>query len=409
MKMSIIMNFATLFQAFEMAGEELVIVGGAVRDLLLGSNPKDVDFSTSALPEKTTQILEQAGFKVFPLGIEFGTVATIVNGLQVEITTYRPKETYIPGSRKPEVKFGKDLVADLARRDLSMNAMALRSDCTLVDPFNGKADMEQKILQVPVPSGEPADLWTRGVLMDDPLRILRIARFAGRLRMQPSSLVTEQAKLVVAGLADISRERWKAELDKMTLGASSIGWLWLSEIGALQLMLPKFKAIDWAAWQEVANKMPKKETLRWAALLSIARMEASEMKSFRWSNAELAEVAGLMVIPGDLSTLGLRRWIANAQGDLMDILEVAKAISVYHTSINVYEETVGQAMSIVSNANPVPVLPDGFGRVLMADLGLRGVQVGNAMTKVKTAIIDGNLANNKPADYYVSFLKENAQ
>lgn len=407
--MNIIMNFKSLFEAFEMAGEELVIVGGAVRDLLLGIDPKDVDFSTSALPDQTTQILEQAGFKVFPLGIEFGTVATIVNGLQVEITTYRPKETYVAGSRKPEVKFGRDLIADLARRDLTMNAMALRSDGTLVDPFGGKADLEQGTLRVPVPAEEPADLWTRGVLSDDPLRILRVARFAGRLRMMPSALVTEQAKLVAPGLADISRERWKAELDKMVLGTCAIGFKWLKEIGALNLMLPKLETIDWDTWQAVANKMPKNQNQRWAALLALSEIEVSAMKSLRWSNAELAEVTALMAIPGDLSHLGLRRWIAAAQTNLVDILEVGKAISLYHTNQDIYANAVGQIMDIATHANPVPVLPDAFGRTLMIDLGLKGIAVGTAMVKVKVAIIDGNIANNKPADYYVSFLKENAQ
>ena len=136
-------SYAGLFGFFEAEGEELVIVGGAVRDLVAAAAlpaKLDVDFATSALPEKTIDILKKRKLRFFTTGIRFGTISTIhaASGRMLELTTYRPDESYTVGSRKPEVTFGTSLEADLIRRDLSINAMALRSDGTIVDLFGGR-------------------------------------------------------------------------------------------------------------------------------------------------------------------------------------------------------------------------------------------------------------------------------
>ncbi len=173
---------AGLFGFFEAEGEELVIVGGAVRDIISAAAlpaKLDVDFATSALPEKTIEILKKNKLRFFTTGIRFGTISTIHadSGRMLELTTYRPDESYTPGSRKPEVSFGTSLEADLIRRDLSINAMALRSDGSIVDLFGGREAIAARRLEVPGGGLER----TRIILRDDPLRILRIARFAARL------------------------------------------------------------------------------------------------------------------------------------------------------------------------------------------------------------------------------------
>src|SRR5512147_1976439 len=132
-----------LFEIFRRAGHELYLVGGAVRDHLLGApleRLQDLDFATSAMPADSARILRAVQLQVFTVGSRFGTVGTIVavGGLrrEIQITTYRG-EVYANGSRKPRVTFGKDLESDLARRDFSINAMAMTADRSLIDPFGG--------------------------------------------------------------------------------------------------------------------------------------------------------------------------------------------------------------------------------------------------------------------------------
>ena len=119
-----------LFKAFNGAGHELFYVGGYVRDKLRGVASDDIDFATSATPEQTMATLQRAGFKVIPIGIEFGTIQTLVDGEKVEITTYRCDESYTKGSRHPTVSWGDELVQDLARRDFTFNAIAIANSAT---------------------------------------------------------------------------------------------------------------------------------------------------------------------------------------------------------------------------------------------------------------------------------------
>lgn len=189
-------KFEKLFDAFESAGEELYFVGGFVRDYLQaqmqddptiggdGSSQmkelwfgvelgdKDVDFATSALPEKTIEILKKNELKAIPIGIEFGTVQTIFDNMKVEITTYRCAESYVKGDRKPLVKFGKDIKEDLARRDFTINAMAMDRNKEIVDPFGGFECLVRGMIMTP--------MGAEVSFTDDPLRMLRGVRFEAR-------------------------------------------------------------------------------------------------------------------------------------------------------------------------------------------------------------------------------------
>src|SRR3990167_333602 len=153
-----------LFGIFNAAGHELFYVGGYVRDRLLNKESNDTDFATSALPEETVRLLVENGFKAIPIGIEFGTVQTMVDDLKVEITTYRCAESYTKGSRKPGVTFGNKIEEDLSRRDFTFNAIAMREDGSLVYPFNGAVDLKAGIIRTPI---DPAISFG-----DDPLRML---------------------------------------------------------------------------------------------------------------------------------------------------------------------------------------------------------------------------------------------
>src|SRR5438552_11880469 len=148
-------------------GAELFLVGGLVRDLLLAAplGRRDLDFATSALPPRTERALRAAGGKVYKIGEKFGTIGAIFGDLHVEVTTYRA-EAYQAGSRKPEVAFGRDLSDDLARRDFTINAMALDPRAgDIIDPFGGQRDLSSGIVRA---VGDPVARFR-----EDPLRLLR--------------------------------------------------------------------------------------------------------------------------------------------------------------------------------------------------------------------------------------------
>ena len=162
-----------LGRLFASHGHELALVGGPVRDVFLGRSPGDLDLTTDATPARVLEIIDGWADQFWTVGIEFGTVGMRKGSEIFEITTYR-SEQYTGRSRKPDVEYGKSLTEDLSRRDFTVNAMAARlPGLELVDPFGGMADLRSKVLRTP---GPPEVSFG-----DDPLRILRAARFTAQL------------------------------------------------------------------------------------------------------------------------------------------------------------------------------------------------------------------------------------
>jgi poly(A) polymerase len=226
----------TLGQAFAQAGQELALVGGPVRDLLLGRPVNDLDFATSARPDATQAILAAWGNKVWDVGKAFGTVAARRGNAIVEVTTYRT-ETYEPTSRKPVVEYGDSLAGDLSRRDFTVNAMAVRLDSLeFVDPFGGLADLALKVLRTPVAASQSFD--------DDPLRIMRAARFAAQLGFEVSEEVISAMGAMADRLEIVSAERIRAELVKLLLAGQPRSGLELMVFtGVADVVLPELPAL----------------------------------------------------------------------------------------------------------------------------------------------------------------------
>lgn len=200
-----------LGRLFEAAGHELSLVGGPVRDELLGRHAGDWDLTTDAHPEKTLELLSDWADATWDVGIRFGTVGGQRKGLKVEITTYRT-EAYVDDSRKPEVRYGTSLEEDLYRRDFTVNAMAVRLPSgDLVDPFNGLADVMAGVLRTP---GTPQMSFS-----DDPLRMLRAARFASQLGFKVSPEVVIAMTEMAERISIVSAERIQVEFSKLLLGA----------------------------------------------------------------------------------------------------------------------------------------------------------------------------------------------
>ena len=237
---AVVAPFSELFERFEKAGFQLYAVGGCVRDWCLGKTPKDIDFTTDATPSETSKLLASHGMKVIPVGEAFGTIATLIGRESYEITSFRVKESYTKGSRHPRVCYGHDLSQDLERRDLTINAMAVDRHGNLVDPFDGAGDLERGILRVPRSSLER----TIEIFSDDPLRILRLARFLARLNFTVASEATQAARHSAGTILEVSHERWFAELNGLLHAPYvSRAITWLSETGVLGLLLPEVEAL----------------------------------------------------------------------------------------------------------------------------------------------------------------------
>jgi poly(A) polymerase len=262
-----------LRQAFASEGHALYLVGGPVRDALLGRAVSDLDFATDAPPPNIKHVLRKAGAdSIYAVGEKFGTVGGIFGSTTVEITTYR-SEAYTAGSRKPAVEFGTSLEGDLARRDLTINAMALDlSSGEVIDPFGGQSDLTGRTVRA---VGNAADRF-----MEDPLRLMRAVRFSAQLDFEIDPDTALAIREVSPALASISRERVHQEMDRILTSAKpAYGIRLLCELGLMQYAAPEILSMQGTRNDSLQHKdvfehtlivmsrVPPDLHLRWAALL----------------------------------------------------------------------------------------------------------------------------------------------
>ena len=227
-----------LGRLFTAQGHEIALVGGWVRDALLGRGgpADDLDLATSAHPEQTLVLLEGWADAVWTVGQAFGTIAARKGPHTIEITTYRA-ESYDPGSRKPRVAYGDSLVGDLHRRDFTVNAMALTLPTPeFVDPFSGLEHLVSRVLRTP---GTPEDSFS-----DDPLRMMRAARFAAQLQFDVDPSVVSAMTRMADRIEIVSVERIRDELTRLLLAPHPRGGLeLLVRTGLAQRVLPELPAL----------------------------------------------------------------------------------------------------------------------------------------------------------------------
>ncbi|MEN9504139.1 MAG: hypothetical protein RI958_65 [Actinomycetota bacterium] len=238
-----------LVDRFAAAGVPLFLVGGTVRDLLADVQRADfdIDATTPARPEQIKRLLHGWADAIWTQGERFGTIGALKRDIApdgsivertYEITTHRA-EAYVDHSRKPEVEFSDDIEADLSRRDFTVNAMALEltaSSPTLIDPFGGAADLMMRVLRTPL---APAESFS-----DDPLRMLRAARFIARFQLVPEPELVEAVQAMGERLEIVSAERIRDELDKLIVTPSPTAGLWFCvDTGLAQHFLPELPAM----------------------------------------------------------------------------------------------------------------------------------------------------------------------
>ena len=446
-----------LFEIFRRAGHELYLVGGAVRDHLLGApleRLQDLDFATSALPADSARILRAVQLQVFTVGSRFGTVGTIVaaGGLrrEIQITTYRG-EVYSNGSRKPRVTFGKDLESDLARRDFSINAMAMTADRSLIDPFGGERDLRRHTLRT---VGEP-----RVIFHEDPLRMLRAARFIATLGMQPEAEVVDVVRELAGEILTVSRERWLLEMNKLLVGAvAADGLAFLANSGMLAHLWPaghamvEFRADQgryhhkalWPHTLGVVSQAPARVAVRWAALLHDAGKVATRSvdgdgdvhfygheavgagivdeaaRRFRFDRALHQRVRTLVSLhqrpalyDGSWTDGAVRRLIRDAGDALEDLLDLSRADVTSHRP-GVREGVLARlaelhvrTADIIRKDGQTPLLPKGIGQAIIAHFGIApGPGVGALKDRLEQAVLDGALPRDGTPDAYLAYLEQ---
>jgi poly(A) polymerase len=351
---------------FRAAGHRLYLVGGSVRDLLLGRDIDrlDFDFTTDATPDAVKSIVAPETDNLWTQGERFGTIAALRNGRTLEITTHRA-EAYDPESRKPDVKFSSDVLVDLSRRDFTINAMALEltSDApTLVDPYNGLQDLTARILRTPL---SPEVSFT-----DDPLRMLRAARFISALDVVPTQGLMDAVRSLSERLSIVSAERIRDEFDKLIVTDSpGLGLRFAVEYGLADRFLPELPALSleqdpihrhkdvlthtFAVVDNVRREMPGEFRItRLAALFHDigkprtrkvlpgkgmtfyhhevvgARMTKERLRALRYSNDDIERITQLVFLSGRFHTYqmgwtdsAVRRYVRDA-GDVLTELNV---------------------------------------------------------------------------------------
>jgi len=244
---------------FAAAGHELHLVGGSVRDALLGRLGDDLDFATSARPDETLKLVSGWAESTWTTGAEFGTIGCQRRGLRLEITTYRA-DSYDRVSRNPVVRYGDDLIDDLKRRDFSMNAMAVSvPDHHFTDPYHGLRDLAAKRVMTP---GEPADSFA-----DDPLRMLRAARFAAQLGFTIAGPVLAAMSVMAPDLDRITAERIRDEFSKLLCAQNPIvGLRILVDYGLADRFLPELAGLKLEIDEHAQHKDVYEHTLSVVAI-----------------------------------------------------------------------------------------------------------------------------------------------
>jgi tRNA nucleotidyltransferase (CCA-adding enzyme) len=251
---------------------DIYLVGGSVRDMILGIEPIDYDFTTPYLPEEVENRIREVGKKPYCVGKRFGTIGMKVNGLMIEITTFR-QEKYEEGNRKPEVRYVSNIEEDLSRRDLTINAIAYDGS-NFIDPFGGRKDLEQNLIKCVGKASER--------FKDDPLRMLRVARFSSKFFGAVIDEETEEsAKQLNYKILEVSKERWVAELDKLlTYDYIEIGLNYLMRTNLMNFIIPElslqknynqnspYHSLNlWEHTLKLTKSLPIDIELRWAGLL----------------------------------------------------------------------------------------------------------------------------------------------
>jgi poly(A) polymerase len=319
-----------LSDAFAAAGYQIYLVGGIVRDLIARRQrgAPDIDLTTDATPEEIERLLAGRTDSVWKQGARFGTIGCRIGRRVFEITTHR-SEAYLSESRKPIVTFSRRVEDDLSRRDFTVNAMALSlPDGKLIDPFGGRDDLESHVLRTPL---APAVS-----LSDDPLRMLRAARFVAGYALAPDAEIETAIAALRDRLAIVSRERIRDELDKLLTVPDPVpGFALLQRTALLDEFIPELSRADAAAF-DLVRAVDGIERRRAALFASIAdrSVVAARARALKYSALEVDNIGAMLSAVDALAALdsidppNVRRWVRAAGPVLDDAIALAEAMQI---------------------------------------------------------------------------------
>jgi len=412
-----------LAKKFAEAGFTLALVGGPVRDAILGRLGNDLDFTTNAKPDETKSIIKKGADSIWETGREFGTIAAQFGDVTVEITTYR-SEKYETQSRNPEVKFGDNIEGDLLRRDFTVNAMALEltsTPPTFIDNFDGVNDLARKVLRTP---GTPENSFS-----DDPLRMMRAARFAAQLGFDVDPTIIVAIKEMAARIEIISAERVRDEFIKLIMSENPrIGISLLVDTGLADYVLPEIPKLKLEIDEHHHHKDVYEHTLkvleqaisledrlggpnlviRLAALLHDigkpktreliagggvsfhhhevvgARMAKERLKTLRFSNDVISDVSSLVFLhlrfhgygTGEWTDSAVRRYIRDAEHQLNHLHVLTRADCTTRNQrkaeslAKTYDSLEERILKLMEEEELEKIRPDLDGLEIMAILGI---------------------------------------
>ena len=379
---------AELLDTLHKAGYAAYVVGGCVRDSLLGLTPHDWDLCTSALPQ---QVMELFGAqRCIPTGLQHGTVTVKQSGALYEITTFRTEGTYTDGRHPDEVHFVPDVREDLARRDLTINAMAYNEKEGFVDPFGGQADLQSGIVRA---VGVPRQRFT-----EDALRILRLYRFAARFGFAIDPPTAQAAQELCAHLDCVSVERIAEELAKLLSAPAPAAYL---DKKILLVILPELSSEALAAAKPVVDACPagaENLPIRLAALLMSLGEDGIRctLKRLRCSNALIEEAAVLVweAVPGVPVSLNIyaRRLLGKYN------LCTVQRIAALGTALQPERAADFAALSELAEQLDVDGVCCRVSQLAVngRDLMAAGVPAGPGIRKVLEALLDGVIREEYP-------------
>lgn len=458
------MTIEDLCALWEETGHRLYLVGGCVRDRLLGKPTADYDLATDTPPELTMRILREAGWRAYPLGVEFGTVATTMDTPagpeEVQITTFRCGESYRKGSRHPEVVFGGTIEEDLVRRDFTINAMAMDCRGNLIDTVGGRQDLEKGLIRTPL---DPEETFA-----EDPLRMLRAFRFACSLGFEIEERTFRAVSMRKSMILGISRERWKMEMDRLLAdpdpGSTAAALQLMRKSGLLTEMIPEFAEVfrqdglsqgpahNGDIWQHtmeaVSNAVSDSPCVRWALLLHDmgkpgcrtvgddgrvhfygheargAEISLAVAERFRFSKRERQCLAFLVEnhmrpvhYTEEWSDRAVRKLARDAGEHLRELLDLAGSDIAAHAEPFASEgkerlDELRKRLDLLAPDLGRRVLPRELGAILMNRLGpdiSRAPLVGVALSNLEELVRQGILPELATPDVYLEYLDEHPE
>ena len=342
---TIIQQVDEVRRTFESAGKKIYLVGGIVRDLYGNATNiqnLDIDLTTNATPEEIKVIIKPIADNLWLSGEKFGTIGAHVNGKTIEITTHR-SESYLSDSRKPIVEFSQQIEEDLSRRDFTVNSMAIDlSSKELIDPFNGQKDFADGVLRTPL---NPDISFS-----EDPLRMLRAARFTCRFELTPTKKMVQSMKALAPRLEIVSPERIREEFDKfLEVRNPEPGFKLLLKTKIYKLFLPEIndkENIRKNGGYRSLSQLPIDPLVRLAALLLNTSAKECEyrMKKLKYSNERISQTQLLIQSTKTIETKPIdnesyRKWYFQT-ADLRDTaIELAKINKKLKEIISEMEKT----------------------------------------------------------------------